>query len=235
MTSQRIAITGANRGLGLEFTREWLERGDRVFALVRDPSGARELDALAARHSETLMVLPCDVSDDDSVDQARMAIEASCPALDLVVNNAGVYNKSEGGFPDVDLGSIQQVFNVNTLGPLRVSRALIPWLRKGVRPRLVHVTSKMGSIEDNTSGGSWGYRLSKTALNMVNRNLAVELAAATIPSVVIHPGWVRTDMGGGSAPLSIPESVAEMVSTLDRLTMDQSGSFLDRDGTRIPY
>lgn len=232
---ERILITGAGRGLGLEFARQWLAAGKEVCALAREPEKSRGLASLRSDYAETLRVAPCDVADDASVESARKEISGAWDSLDLLLNNAGIYGPRDGTLQSVKLDEIRRVFEVNTLGPIRVTRAFMPLLRKGSRPRVVLMTSLMGSIGDNGSGGSWPYRISKTALNMVGRNLALELREDGIPAIVIHPGWVRTDMGGKSAPLSIEESVSAMVSTIGGLTPERTGMFLDRNGEPLPW
>jgi NAD(P)-dependent dehydrogenase (short-subunit alcohol dehydrogenase family) len=232
---ERILITGTGRGLGLQFTRHWLAGGREVFALARDPKGSEALQTLQAEHGQRLHTARCDVAGDGSVAEARSEVGKIWDSLDLLVNNAGTYGPKRGSLETVKLDDVRRVFEVNTLGSIRVNRAFVPLLRGGVNPRVVHLTSLMGSIGDNTSGGSWSYRISKTALNMVCRNLAHELREEGIPCVVIHPGWVRTDMGGSGAPLTVKESVAAMAATIDRLGIARTGAFLDKDGHPLPW
>ncbi len=230
-----ILLTGASRGLGLEFTRQWLAAGHRVFALARNPEASRGLRDLSIRHPDRLVTRPCDVSDDASVAAARLRVGELTDRLDLVLNNAGTYGSQDDEPSTLDLAEARRVFEVNTLGPLRVSRAFLPLLRRGDRPRLVHITSLMGSIADNRSGSALAYRMSKAALNMASRNLALELAPNGIPSVVLHPGWVKTDMGGPRAPLPVEEAVAALIKTIDLLTAEHSGGFFDREGRPAPW
>lgn len=231
----RILITGAKRGLGLEFARQWLARGDEVFVLARRPETSPDLAGLARLHPGALRAVDCDVADDASVERARRAVEEAWDRLDLAVNNAGIFGAEGGAVERLDLEEVRRVLEINTLGPLRIARAFVPLLRKGTGPRLVQITSLMGSIDDNRSGGSWGYRLSKAALNMATRNLAHALKEAGIITVVLHPGWVRTGMGGSQAPLSPEEAVTSLVRTIDHLTPRQSGGFFDRDGKPCPW
>jgi NAD(P)-dependent dehydrogenase (short-subunit alcohol dehydrogenase family) len=226
----RVLVTGASRGLGLEFARQYAEAGARVFALAREPLRSERLMELASRFPKTLLPVVCDVADDESVKAARQEVEVATGALDLIINNAGVYGRHNESLESLDYDEIRRVFEVNTLGPVRISRAFLPLLKNGTRPRLVHITSMMGSVEDNRSGGYWSYRISKSALNMANRNLALELERWKIPSVVLSPGWVRTDMGGAGAPLSPEESVSAMRQTIDSLTSSHSGNIYHRDG-----
>jgi NAD(P)-dependent dehydrogenase (short-subunit alcohol dehydrogenase family) len=232
---RRILITGASRGLGLEFIRQWLARGDRVVALARRPETSVGLSALVGKHKESLRAVTCDVSDDASVERALHEVEKTDQQLDVVVNNAGTYGSRDATLATVRTDDIRKVFEVNTLGPLRVSRAFLPLLRKGTAPRLVHITSLMGSIADNRSGGSWGYRISKTALNMLARNMAIELGHSGVVTTLLHPGWVRTDMGGPHAPLAPEGAVADLIRMIDTLTVEHNGGWFDHAGKPIPW
>ena len=230
----RIVVTGASRGLGLEFTRQWLAAGHRVFALARDPA-AEGLSELAREHADTLLALPGDVTDDASVREAARQVAERVDGLEIVLNNAGV-GGWRGGIEDLDLAEVRRVFDVNTLGPLRVTRAFVPLLRKGRPPRrLVHITSLMGSLGDNRSGGSYPYRISKAALNVASVNLAHELRDEEIVSVALHPGWVRTDMGGPGASTPVDEAVGALIDTIDDLTLEHTGGFYDRLGQPLPW
>lgn len=232
---RRIVLTGASRGLGLEFTRWWLAAGHHVFALARSASTSKGLAKLAADHGKALHLLDMTVADEKSVAAAGAHIRATWDAVDMLLNNAGIYEHKDDSLDDLDLDDCLEAIKVNTLGPIRMARTLRPLLRKGHQPRIVNMTSLMGSITDNTSGGSWGYRLSKAALNMASRNMAHELTPDGIVAVVIHPGWVRTDMGGAAAPLTIEEAVASMARTMDNFTMAQAGGFYDRNGEPMPW
>lgn len=233
--SLRIFVTGANRGIGLGYAREWVSRGARVFATARRPDEAEDLQALAEEHSERLSILECDVTDGDSVDAALDSVTDAVDGLEVVLNNAGVMGE-RGDIEDVDPAEIGRVFAVNTLGPIRVAQTFLPLLREGRRPRrLVHMTSLMGSIEDNRSGGAYAYRISKCGLNMTSRSMAVDLAGEGIVSVVLHPGWVQTDMGGSGARVTVEEAVRSLVDTIEGLTEEDSGGFYDREGQPLPW
>jgi NAD(P)-dependent dehydrogenase (short-subunit alcohol dehydrogenase family) len=225
-------VTGANRGIGLEFVRQLAERGDTVDATVRDPGAATELRGLAERHVGKVRVHRCDVRDDASV---RAVAEALADrTIDVLINNAGVMGKMLS-LEDVDCDDALATFDANALGPLRVTRALLPQLLRAERPRVAHISSGMGSIGDNSSGGAYGYRMSKAALNMANRSMSVDLAARGICCVVVNPGWVQTDMGGRGAPTTVLDSVAAMLGLFDRLTLEDSGEFLDYRGGRFEW
>jgi NAD(P)-dependent dehydrogenase (short-subunit alcohol dehydrogenase family) len=224
----RIAITGANRGIGLELVRQLLGRGDTVHAGVRNPKSAEALQRLQREHTDRLSVLSLDVSDDASV---RAFSKAIPPPLDVLINNAGVFGEYSS-LEETDLDAALEVYSVNALGPLRVTRALLPQLRAGSTRKILHVTSGMASIGDNSSGNAYAYRMSKAALNMASRNLAVELREESFVSCVINPGWVKTDMGGKSAPTEVGDSVKGILQQLDRMAPDVSGEFLDWSGDK---
>ncbi len=228
----RIVITGANRGIGLEFVQQFLSRGDTVEATARDPQHATELKALqATAGAERLRIHRLDVADDASVKGFVDALEPG--PVDLLVNNAGLGAWS--GLDDLDFEEAKRLFDVNALGPLRMTRALLPRLRQGQRKQVVHLTSQMGSIADNGSGGSYAYRMSKAALNMASKSLAIDLAPDRIISVVVHPGWVQTEMGGEGAVTAPSQAVAAMIQVIDRLGPADSGKFLHAKGSELPW
>lgn len=219
-------VTGCNRGLGLEFARQLSRRGDRVIATARRPEEAEELIELG------LVVYPLDVRDTGSV--REFASRLGEMPIDVVINNAGIGVASKP-FAELDLDDLAGFFEVNSLGALRVTRALLPHLRMGDRRVVANISSMMGSIGDNSSGGAYGYRGSKAALNMLTRSLAIDLRPEGFTCVVLHPGWVSTDMGGPEAPMTSAESARGMISVIDGLTIEKSGLFLDYMGQRVPW
>ena len=178
-----IVITGANRGIGLEIARQCVDRGDEVIAVCRKSN--EELDALDIR-----VIDGVDVTSDESV--ARLASQLDGTRIDYLVNNAGILERTS--LDDLDFNSMERQFRVNSIGPLRVTAALRPSL--GVGSKVFIITSRMGSIDDNTSGGSYGYRMSKAAVNIVGKSLSVDLKEAGLAVFLLHPGWVATDMAG---------------------------------------
>jgi len=222
----RWLVTGANRGIGLELVRQLVGRGDDVVAAARVPSEAAELAGLDARVVELDVAHPVSVS--------SFARELGREPLDVLVNNAGV---GVGGHAlgAIDYGWMERCFQVNTLGALRVTEALLPNLRAGERKLVCNVTSKMGSIDDNSSGGAYAYRASKAALNAVTKSMALDLAIDGFTCVVVHPGWVRTRMGGDGAPVSTEECVTGLLRELDGLDRSQSGTFFDFSGAPVPW
>jgi len=226
----RAVITGASRGIGLELVRQLLARGDEVDACLRDPDGASELRGL---ESPKLHVHRLDITAADTV--AALARELGDAAIDLVVNCAGVYGGSKQSLRGVDFADAMATYDTNALGALRVSLALLPHLRRGTAKKLVHVTSGMGSIADNGTGNFYAYRMSKAALNMMARTLAVDLRSDGIISFVINPGWVKTDMGGPSAPTEVGDSVRGILRAIDGATLADSGEFLNWRGGRYAW
>ncbi|HEU5059001.1 MAG TPA: SDR family oxidoreductase [Kofleriaceae bacterium] len=226
----RCVVTGANRGIGLEMVRQLIARGDQVDAAVREPDRADALRALAA--GDRLRVHRLDVLDAGSIRELAAALGGA--PVDLLVNNAGVYGGSRQHLPDIDIEDAVRTYRINALGPLQVTLALLPGL-KAARGKVIHVTSGMGSIADNRSGAFYAYRMSKAALNMMSRSLAVDLRGAGVASAVINPGWVRTDMGGASAPTAVEDSVRGMLREIDAFTLDATGAFLDWKGRPYPW
>ena len=232
-----VVLTGANRGLGLGFARHYLAAGHQVCALIRNPDRADALRGLASESptSGALTVIRCDVGDPTSIEAAAGEIRTTMSQVDLLINNAGYYGTAGGSVTDLDDSEVIRAVRINTLGPMHLVAALLPELRATPSAKVAHVTSKMGSITDNGKGGSWAYRMSKSALNMANANLAHEMRADGIHSVVLHPGWVATDMGGAGAPLSVEESVQGMASVIERVGLDDTGRFFNYDGGPIPW
>jgi len=223
-----VLVTGANRGLGLEFARQYAAADWRVHAACRDPNAAEALAGLPGAISRHRL----EVTDDGQI--AELAAELAGSPLDLLINNAGI-NYDNGEFGDSDPASWLDTFRVNTIAPLRVAEGLIGNLLLGERKLIVNLSSKMASIAENASGGDYAYRTSKAALNMLTRGMAHDLRGRGVTVVVISPGWVQTDMGGPSAPLPVAESIAGMRRTIDKLRPADSGSFLDWQGHVMPW
>ncbi len=215
-----VLITGAGRGLGLEFARQYAADGWRVVATVRDDAAAARLDGIADR------VERLDVADLGTVD--AFAESVGNEAFEVVILNAGVYGPRE---PEAD--GWLNTFAVNTIAPTLLGRALAPLVAPG--GTMVAITSKMGSIADNTSGGMIAYRSSKAALNAAWKSLALDLRGKPLTVAVLHPGWVQTDMGGASAPTTPEESIAGLRRVIEDLEPRQSGAFLDFQGKSIPW
>ncbi len=228
----RYVITGANRGIGLEFVSQLLERGDDVVATARHPEEADELQALAESYDGQLRIETLDVTHQDTIDALASSLEGH--PVDVLINN-GATMIGAGGIGNLNEDAIMTSIDVNTLGPLRVTQALLDSLDMADDPKVVNVTSKMGSITDNGSGGSYAYRISKTALNMATRSMAIDLKPRGIIAFVIHPGWVQTRMGGPNALIDTETSVSEMLQRIDEADADTSGSFQEWNGDEIPW
>lgn len=225
--TRHVVVTGANRGIGLGLVRLLASRGERVTGTARDLDGAGALRATGAR------VLPLDVTSTESV--ASLARALGDEPVDALVNNAGAAARWGGGVEGVDLDECARLFRVNALGAIAVTQALLPHVRRGVGRTILHVTSMMGSIGDNTSGGSYGYRMSKAALNMASRSMAIDLRGERISSFVVHPGWVKTDMGGPGATVEVDDCVAGIAALLDGDAMARSGRFFHYLGHEAPF
>lgn len=217
----RVLVTGANRGIGLGFAQHYASRGAEVHATAREPSGAKELRALPGVHVHRL-----DVRDEGQI--AALAKVLGDVSLDLLIHNAGIASGWEdlAGF---DAKIALDVLHTNAVAPLLVTRALLPALRRA-KGKVVHVSSGMGSIADNRMGGSYAYRMSKAALGMAARTLAIELSRDGITSLVIEPGWVKTDMGGAGAPLDVETSVEQMTAVIETRGLESTGRFFKRTG-----
>jgi NAD(P)-dependent dehydrogenase (short-subunit alcohol dehydrogenase family) len=233
MESRTVLVTGANRGLGLEFARQYAEDGWRVFAACRAPDSARELKALASQHADRLSVLALDVTDGAAAKAAAGRLRNE--AIDLLLNNAGVGSPPGQKIGSFDYAAWLRVLDANVLGPARMVESLVENVAKSRDKRIVTVTSLMGSIADNSSGGSYAYRSSKAAVNAAMKSFAIDLAPRGITCAVVHPGWVRTDMGGAGGKLSAAESVGALRSLIDSLKRADSGKFFNYDGKPLPW
>lgn len=233
-------VTGAGRGLGLEFIRQLLPRTTILIATVRNPGAAHELKGLARSNSDKLHVVTLDIAEEPSIQKAAKEIAGLAPSLELLVNNAGIYLGRPGAVSGSDrLGQLNMESGVATLrtnavGPMIFTQELLPLLRKGRQPRVASLTSGLGSIAQS-SGAPYHYSASKAALNMYMHGLAAELRRDKIISVVINPGWVATDMGGRGASLSAEDSAKSILRVVEKLTLEQTGSFLNYQGETEPW
>ena len=224
-----VLITGANRGLGLEFCRQYAAEGWQVLACCRNPETASKLTGIPH-----VRVFPLDVSDFAQID--TLAAQLQDTAIDVLINNAGIYgDSSRGGFGQLDYAAWTQTLTINTQAPVKMAEAFLPHLQRGDKKMLVSITSQMGSIADNGSGGSILYRTSKAALNAAMKSLAIDLEDQGIGVLVLHPGWVKTDMGGPNALIDARQSVAGMRQVIAQFTLAQNGSFLKYDGSSLPW
>ncbi len=236
---QRILITGANRGLGLELTRQYLERGDQVVAASRQPEAARELQALRRQYPERLALVALDVTDDASIAAAAAAAAQVVDGLEVLVNNAGVYQPG-GPAAAQRLGQLTaaaaaETFLVNAVGPLLVSQALLPLLRAGRKGRIVSISSGLGSLTWKASGDPYHYSASKAALNMYMRSLAAEVGHQGLVSVIVDPGWMRTGMGGDHATQEPADSARGIIRLVEQLHTEENGGFVTWQNQPVPW
>jgi len=231
-----VFITGANRGLGLEFARQYLDDGWDVIATCRNTGEATALKALAGRSAGTLAVHGMAVDDDGAITALATDLsgDLSGQAIDVLINNAGVMGPRQS-FGELDSVAWAEVLRTNVIAPLKVAEAFVGHVARSDQKKIVTVSSKMGSMADNTSGGSFIYRSSKAGVNAAMRSLSFEVAPQGIASAILHPGWVRTDMGGPNGLIDATESVSGMRSVIAALDAEKSGRFWNYDGTEIPW
>jgi NAD(P)-dependent dehydrogenase (short-subunit alcohol dehydrogenase family) len=231
---QRILVTGANRGLGLEFVRQLLARGDRVFAACRHPGKALALTELAGVYPGHLHVLPLDLDKERSIAEMARETAALSENLDVVINNAGVMTSGER-YGALESKTLNETFASNVTGPILLIQALSPLLEKSKSAKVMNLSSRLGSIAGSSAFGTPSYAISKAALNMATRQLAAALVPRGVTVFCVSPGWVRTDMGGANAPLLPKDSIAALLKVLDKATRADAGRFLDTEGTAIPW
>lgn len=232
---QTILITGANRGIGFELTRQLLKDDTRIFATCRMPGRADALNDLAREQPDRVTVLPMDVDDKASIDSTLEAVAGKIDALDLLINNAGI-GGDEGGriMGQLTAAEVSHVMATNAVAPLIVTQAFRHLLKQGDNPRVVMISSGMGSLQ-RAGGSSYAYRMSKAAMNMAARVLAFDSAMNGITTITVNPGWVRTDMGGPSASLKPEESGSALRALINRLTPADNGMFFQYDGSELPW
>lgn len=233
--SKRIFITGANRGLGLELVRQLADRGDRIWAACREPDRAESLNTLQREHPDCVSLVSLEVTDPASIRSAFDRVSGETGALDWLINNAGI-----GGFMDIEAVTARRMidtFAVNSVAPLMIARTFRPLLRRGDRPLIGNMSSRIGShaFRKDTYIPAYGYPESKAALNMTSTQLAIDLKEDGIIVLPLSPGWVKTDMGGEEAPLEPPEAIAGLVRVLDGVTLEDTGRFLGETGEEIPW
>lgn len=226
---RRVLVTGASRGIGLEFVRQFLERGDRVFAACRDPENAHQLQAYA---SDRLHLITLDVADERSIESSYAVVRAQTDALDVLINNAGIMND------DDELGSLTfdnllHILRINAVAPMLIAQRYLDLLRRGSTPKLVSLSSEHGAIALKPDGGPFGYSASKAALNMFMRTMAFEAQGVT--TILVDPGWVQTDMGGAHASLTPDQSVEGLIAVIDAVGQEHNGGFYRWDGELMPW
>ena len=222
-------ITGANRGIGYALTAALLARGDRVIATMRDPFKLPDLLKTAPR--QQIVVIGMEITDDRSVARAAAAVDEP---IDVLINNAGMIDPGRSTALEADLAVFAQILAVNTIAPLRVARAFLPHLLRAKKPRILTLSSQMGALS-GSSVGSVAYRSSKAGVNKAMQCLASDLRPQGVTVCVVHPGWVRTDMGGEGADISPEESANGLIKLVDGLSLKQTGQFFKWDGSIHPW
>ena len=227
-----VLITGANRGLGLGFVKKYLEKNVYVLCTTRDITGSRELLECKDRFPNNIEIFELDLLKENGAE--TLANQLKGMPIDILINNAGI-GSSNQHFEAVSSKPWLEVLKVNLIAPLIITQSLIENVKKSSVKKINFLSSQLGSIEDNTSGGMYIYRSSKTGLNQVVKSLSVDLKPKGITVVALHPGWVKTDMGGPNAPVSIDESVEGMIRVIETTDIKETGKFLNYDGRELPW
>ena len=231
-----IVVTGANRGIGLALTRVLLTNGKTVVAICRRPEESSDLKQLGVLHPEGFDLIKCDVNHEAELAEAATLVQKRHGKLDVIFNNAGIMpERGDESILNIDLGVLRLAYETNVLGAARVIRAFYPMLARSERPRILNVSSGLGSVSTKDDYGYYAYSISKAALNMLTRAVAHEFAPRGVTTVAISPGWVRTDMGGEEAQLSPEESAESLAKAIDRIGSELNGQFLDRYGRMGEY
>jgi NAD(P)-dependent dehydrogenase (short-subunit alcohol dehydrogenase family) len=232
MQNSTMLVTGANRGIGLELTSQFAADGWNVLACCRHPEYADALVELSGRYPQ-VEVLALDVT--HYARMAELSAQLHDRPIDILLSNAGIYGPSGMVFGAVDPAPWREVLEVNTIAPLMLAQAFVEQVAASRQKLIAVISSKVGSIADNGSGGSYLYRSSKTAVNQVVKSLSIDLAGRGISALCLHPGWVQTDMGGPNAEISTADSVAGLKAILQAAGPEQNGQFLGYDGAPIPW
>jgi len=228
-----VLITGSNRGLGLEFCRQYAEQDWHVIACSRNPDDAFDLNSLASRHPN-IQLEQLDVSAFEQID--ALSRKLADLSIDVLINNAGIYaDNKNNGLGHLDYQAWANSLLINTQAPVKMTEAFLPHIKKSDKKLMVAISSLMGSMADNDSGGSIFYRSSKAALNAAMKSVAIELKNQSVGVLIFHPGWVKTDMGGPDALINAEQSVAGMRALIANFSLDQSGRFVKYDGTPMPW
>lgn len=227
-----VVITGANRGLGLEFCRQYLDGGAKVYACSRSPEKAAALLELKQSYGEALEIVPLDVSNPIMLANLSYVIEEP---IDILINNAGIYGPKGLAFGEYKADDWAEVLKINTIAPMMIAQTLAEKVAASNEKKIVLISSKMGSIADNQKGGSYIYRSSKAAINAVGKTLAIDLADQGVKVAIVHPGWVQTDMGGPSGLIDAKTSITGLCEVIENLNDRNSGGFFNYDGTQIPW
>jgi len=233
-----ILITGGNRGLGLEFVKQYLKKSEIVIATCRNPEKADELNKLQTEFPNNLSIMQLEVDNEKSRDNLYQKLKDKNTSIDILINNAGIISGSGDRGPalgDLYTEDINKVYSVNTIAPILIAEKFLPLLKEGVNPKIVNISSMSGSITNRTRGGGYSYASSKSALNMMSKVLSNDMKEYGITVLSIHPGWVVTDMGGENAPLQPIESIEGVIGVVEKSTIEDTGKFLDWKGNELPW
>jgi len=233
-----VFITGANRGLGLEFVKQYLERGDKVFASCRNPDKATLLQQIKDKYRDNLEIIKLDVSDETERRAAFREISNKTDSIDILINNAGIISGNEeksSTLGEIYKEDFSKVFLVNSIAPLLITERFLPLLENSLGAKIANITSQNGSITQRNVGGKYSYSSSKAALNMITKILSNDLREKGITVIAVHPGWIKTDMGGEEAPLEVERPISQIINLVDSTELSKSGTFLDREGNQMPW
>lgn len=230
---RNIFITGANRGLGLAFVLHFLKNGDKVYAACRNPDTANDLLTYQKQYPKQLEILTLDLAKIQDIALLKQSFQ-DVP-LDVLINNAGVFGPSGMDIGHVEAKAWNEVFQVNTVAPIMLTQALLENIKQGKDKKLIFITSRMASIEDNSSGGRYIYRSTKAALNAAVHSLAFVLKEEGIICLLLHPGWVQTAMGGDNAELAPEESSRRLITLFEKTKLSDSGKFISHTGEILPW
>ncbi len=226
-----VVITGGNRGIGFELAKQAAKKGARVICGVRSPDEATDLKTALQPLGD---VLELDVSNDESVKAFADQLRTRVKSIDILINNAGVYlDAPNSSVENLESSVVLETLNTNSVGPLRVTKALLPFLKAAAAPKVATISSLMGSLTDNKAGGAYAYRMSKTAVNMFVKTLAIDESGVT--AIALHPGWVKTEMGGTGAPLAPVKSAEGLWTVIETCTPNDTGKFFNHAGRELPW
>ncbi|MEE2773846.1 MAG: SDR family oxidoreductase [Pseudomonadota bacterium] len=228
-----VFVTGTNRGLGLGFVDHLLKENYRVLATCRDLNQAPELRRLQRQFPESLEVFEVDLLTKDFVDRIKSVLRNR--AIDIFINNAGAMGPKNQDFQSISLNPWVAIMHVNVMAPLLIAQSIVSNLVLGHDKKMFFLSSRVGSISENTGGGRYIYRSSKSALNQVVKSLSIDLLSQEISAVALHPGWVLTDMGGPNALVTVDESIRGMIKVIERVSLNDSGKFFNYDGKEISW
>ncbi|NHJ49904.1 MAG: SDR family oxidoreductase [Asgard group archaeon] len=233
-----ILITGSNRGLGQEFVKQYLEKGNVIIATCRNPGKAIGLQHLSRLFPETLSIFQLDVTNAEHRNQLFNQISKEFGKLDMLINNAGIISGNTNkiyNFGEIHKEDFMKVLEVNTLAPLLMSEKFSKLLEKSSEAKIINITSSNGSISRRSSKGKYSYCVSKAALNMVSKILSNDLRDMGIAVIALQPGWIKTDMGGSNAPMELEETISVLINLINNITISDTGKFLNWDGSELPW